>query len=269
MEIVCPCWCPEAATIEEALPILADQGVTAVELALNYPPDFFDFRDLNSVNRLVKGLDSTPIQVSSVHAPFGPALDLSSFDDRVHERGVEAQIEAMELAKLLGAKAVVIHASDGGINSADRLRRLDRASGVIRELAGVAKESGIALAIENLPPGYLGCQPEEVLWLMEQSRSEWVTVCFDTGHANLSKNFLHQAETLLPQSSLAHLHDNDGTSDQHKFPGLGNINWAEFGRVFRASGGVARPMLECALPHGLLWRDAIFSLKQRMSRSAG
>lgn len=264
MEIVCPSWCPEADNIEIGLPILAKQGVTAIDIALDCPPSFFDFRSIDSVSRLVQALDATPIRVHSIHAPFGSELDLSSFDDRVHEHGVEAQIDAMELAKVLGAAVVVIHASDFGITDSDRKRRLDRARGVIRELAGVAQESGLTLAIENLPPGYLGSRPEEILWLIEQSRSESVAVCFDTGHAHLTGNLERYARMLLPQSAIMHLHDNDGKNDQHAFPGNGSIDWTAFGKLYNESGGLAFPMLECAPPNGMLWREAIRCVATRL-----
>lgn len=255
MEIVCPCWHPDAETIESGLPILDSQGVTAIEIGFIMQPKYFDLRDLDSVNRLVQSLDMSTIRVHAVHAGFGSSLDFSSFDDQVHEHGVEAQIEAMEVAKLLGAGVVVIHASDGGINT-DRQRRLDRARGVIRELAKVAEQSGLTLAIENLPPGYLGCEAEEIAWLIEQSRSEWVAACFDSGHANLTGNFLRQAEMLLPMAATTHLHDNDGLTDQHKFPGEGTINWAEFGRLYNEFGRVVPLVLECIPPDGIAWSDA-------------
>jgi len=192
-------------------------------------------------------------------------VDFSSFDDRVHEHGVEAQIEALELAKLLGAKAVVVHPSCEPVTT-DRRRRLDRARGVIRELARVAEESGLVLAIENLTPGELGDHAEEVAWLIEQADSEWVAACFDTGHANLAGDFHHEAEVLLPLAATTHLHDNDGTADQHRFPGQGNIDWRAFGRLYRESGGTAALVLECAPPEGMIWAAAFRSFRMRIEQ---
>jgi sugar phosphate isomerase/epimerase len=255
LEIVCPSWCPQAETLVTSLPMLAGQGVTAVEILLDAHPGYFDFRDIDSVNSLVRGLDASPIRVHSLHSPFGASYDFSSFDDGVHERGVEAQIETMEMAKLLGAKVIIVHASGGAIGS-DRQRRLDRARGVIRELACVAEQSGVVLAIENLPPGYLACDTEEISWLVEQSMSDWVSICFDSGHANLGGSFLEMAEDLLPRAATTHLHDNDGTADQHLFPGQGSIPWMDVGRIYSHCGSAPALMLECRAPEGQEWGEA-------------
>lgn len=268
MEIVCPCWCPEADTIVKGLPILAEQGVTAIEIQLDKKPSYFDFRDMMSVERLVKCLDDNSIRVHSVHAPFGKTVDFSSLDDNIHECGVEAQIEALEFAKVVGAEVMVVHASDNGIGQ-DRLKRLDRARGVIRELARVAKQSNVIIAIENLPPGYLGCKAEEIAWLIEQANSDWVEACFDSGHANLTGEFSRTAQMLLPRAATTHLHDNDGTSDLHAFPGNGTIDWTEFGQLYKASGAVAKLVLECPSPKGVTWDRAFHDLKMLIGCSQG
>jgi len=263
LEIVCPSYCPEAETLAAGLPILAAQGVTAIEILLDSRPSYFDFRDLRAVEAVVSSLNAGPIRVHSIHAPFGPKVDFSSFDDRVHECGVESQIESMELAKVLGASVVVIHASDGVVKS-DRQRRLDRARGVIRELARIAEESNLILAVENLPPGYLGCDAQEIDWLTDHWRSDWVSVCFDSGHANLGGRFRELAAEIMPHSAMTHLHDNDGLSDQHRFPGEGTIDWRLFGRLYREAGGIPTLMLECPAPKGMPWCEAFRVFRQRI-----
>ena len=48
----------------------------------------------------------------------------------------------------------------------------------------------------------------------------------DIGHANLhGRNIIEFIETFYRKIKHIHLHDNDGTSDQHRALGNGNINW--------------------------------------------
>ena len=191
MEIVCPAWCPGAENLTDALKTLADQGVTAVELCTSYPrfgihyPDYFDHRNAFEIDMMLAQLKSSGIRVNSVHAPFGVNCDISSPCDEVHERGVDALIESIELATVVDAKIIVMHASDALADGISK--RLDRARGVLREVSVVAEESGVVLALENLPPGYLGHTPEEIMLLIEGARPGAVGVCFDSGHANLTE----------------------------------------------------------------------------------
>ncbi len=92
VELVCPAYLPETGKLVEALPLLADQGVTAIELGLGYT-DYFDHRDAVEMTALLSVLASCGLRVHSVHSPCGQYCDLSSLDDSIHERGVDALIE--------------------------------------------------------------------------------------------------------------------------------------------------------------------------------
>lgn len=260
MEIVCPAWCPGAENLTDALKTLADQGVTAVELCTSYPrfginyPDYFDHRNAFEIDMMLAQLKSSGIRVNSVHAPFGVNCDISSPCDEVHERGVDALIESIELATVVDAKIIVLHASDALADGISK--RLDRARGVLREVSVVAEESGVVLALENLPPGYLGHTPEEIKLLIEGARPGAVGVCFDSGHANLTGRFTEFAEMLIPYAVEVHVHDNDGMRDQHKFPGEGTISWKAFAEIYHRRAEGPCIMLECIPPAGLIWGAA-------------
>lgn len=261
MEIVCPAWYPGIEKLIDAIPVLADQGVTAVEIGIDFP-EYFDHRDSFELDSLMSRLSTSGIRVHSVHAPFGPQYDISSLDDAVHERGVDALIDSIELASVLEARNVIVHASDVLPKIANG--RLERARGVLREMAGVAQESGIVLALENLPPGYLGHTPGEIVALLNGIDPESIGICFDTGHANLSGRFIEFAESMLVRAVTTHIHDNNGSEDQHLFPGYGNINWQEFGSAYRRLGSTASLMLECVPPKGMPWSDAFQRLRSAL-----
>lgn len=258
MEIVCPAWYPGIDKLVDAIPALADQGVTAIEIGIDFP-EYFDHHNEIELSTLLDCLRSSGVRVHSIHSPFGPKWDISSSDDAVHERGVEALIESIELASMLGTKKVIVHASD--VLSHETNGRFDRARGVLREMAGVAEESGVVLALENLPPGYLGHSPDEIEALLAGISPRSIGVCFDTGHANLSGRFAEFAEAMLPLAVTTHIHDNDGTQDQHRFPGFGIIDWHGFATAYRRSRTKASIMLECVPPDDVLWSEAFQRLR--------
>ena len=261
LEIVCPAWYPGVKKLVDAIPALADQGVTAIEIGIDFP-EYFDHRNGTELDSLISRLARAGVRVHSVHSPFGPQYDMSSLDDSVHERGVDSLIDSIELASLLEADKVIVHASDVLPNGANG--RLERARGVLREMAGVAQESGIVLALENLPPGYLGHTPEQIDALLAGISPESIGICFDTGHANLSGRFAEFAWAMLPRAVTTHIHDNDGTEDQHKFPGLGVIDWHGFASAYRGSGTKASIMLECIPPDGMAWSEAFQRLRSAL-----
>jgi sugar phosphate isomerase/epimerase len=180
----------------------------------------------------------------------------------VHERGVDCLIDSIEFANMLGACMVIVHASDklsGGSHG-----RLERARGVLRELSAVAKESGVMLALENLPPDHLGHTPEEIQSLLDGTDPDSMGVCYDSGHANLSGRFLEFTEALLPHAVAAHLHDNDGSEDQHRFPGAGAIDWQAFASAYHRLATNATVVLECKPPDGMLWCEAFQRLRKAL-----
>ena len=243
----------------EAIPGLSDQGVTAIE----FGPQCFEHGDASDMKSLLSRLSSYGIRVHSVHAPYGVSRDPSSPDDEVHERGVDAVIDSIELAGVVGAGTVVVHA--GHVITNGRGRRLERARGVLREVKVIARESGVVLALENLPPDYLGHTPDEIFDLLEGTDSKYVAICFNSGNANLSGCFDEFAHALLPRAVIAHIHDNDAHEDQRRFPGEGTINWHRFAATYRESRCKAGIVLECPLPNGLAWSDAF----QRLRRALG
>jgi len=261
LEIVCPAWFEGAELLAEAIPEMADQGVTAVEIGVGMP-EHYNHRSGGQIQKLLDTLSASGVRVHSIHAPFGVNYDVSSPDDAVHERGVDALIDSIELASVMDADKVIVHASDA-LNG-DRPRRADRARGVLREMASVAAESGIVLALENLPPNYLGHTPEELISLLDGTDRGTVGVCFDSGHANLSGHFAEFASAMLPLAVTTHLHDNDGSADQHLFPGRGNIDWRGFGNTYRILECKATIMLECKPPDAMLWSEAFQSLRHAL-----
>ncbi|MEN6521768.1 MAG: sugar phosphate isomerase/epimerase family protein [Armatimonadota bacterium] len=260
MKLVGYAWCQSISELFDTISNYEGQGVSSIEVGLGNSC-FLDQVGPIEMDQLLYKLQNARLHVNSVHAPFGSDIDFSSFDDSIHERGVASLIEAIEFTHVLGASYTIVHPGNGPVLN-DRIRRLDRSTGVIRELAVIAKESGVTLAVENMPPGYLCCSEEELARLVEAAYSDAVGVCFDTGHANLSPSFEDQARHLLPYAVTMHLHDNDGLVDQHKFPGLGTIDWPSFAELRNKLNTHATMTIETMPPEGWSWVQAFERLNQ-------
>jgi len=82
------------------------------------------------------------------------------------------------------------------------------------------------------------------------SADDALRACYDSGHANITDHPAHAIGVMAPVLGHLHLHDNDGTADQHRMPGEGSIDWGAVGDALRTAcyGGPA--LLELALADG-------------------
>lgn len=128
----------------------------------------------------------------------------------------------------LGIRHIVAHPGagpkSGEMSHGEVLCRSIRAFGVA---AKAAESAGVKIAIENMGRAEFGGRIADLLDLIEGVGSPAMAICFDSGHANAVgldvPGAIRQCGPLL---GCLHLHDNDGTSDQHRMPGGGNLDWS-------------------------------------------
>lgn len=109
----------------------------------------------------------------------------------------------------------------------------------LRRLADAAAEAKVRLALENLPCPYHLAEALEALPGPE------VGLCWDTGHAYFGRKMAERGERkpfpafpgrFASRIAAVHLHDNDGTWDQHRLPFEGGIDWDAAMRELACSG---------------------------------
>ena len=90
----------------------------------------------------------------------------------------------------------------------------------------------LPVALENLPPRRPACDFHELREVVDKMGSEWLGVCFDTGHAHTAGGVKEGMEVLKDLIINFHLTDNDSTRDMHLQPPYGSIPWDDFLAVF-------------------------------------
>jgi sugar phosphate isomerase/epimerase len=105
----------------------------------------------------------------------------------------------------------------------------------LREIERAAIEHGVIAALENMPrmPVTTCTGPAELLSLVDGTS---LGICFDIGHAHTNGN-IDDFVKHVSRFSNVHIHDNDGTSDQHLTIGEGKI---DFKHVLSAMDGYRR-----------------------------
>ncbi|OQX83078.1 MAG: hypothetical protein B6D63_06755 [Candidatus Latescibacteria bacterium 4484_7] len=210
----------------ESIPFLADNDLhPEVRMA---KVDYIMNLDMDEAKRIGDELSKRGLRVFT-HGPFF-GLDIASMDRHISEYTAESLIRGIETTAALGAEVMVMHSgfipffSRGG-----RRHWLRNWSERMLPVLDRARESGVTVALENTWEE----RPELFAFLVEQLPEGSIAVCIDTGHLNV---FSHISvwkwwQAVGDRVVAMHLHDNDGTSDDHLAPGRGTFDFAALGEI--------------------------------------
>jgi sugar phosphate isomerase/epimerase len=165
-------------------------------------------------------MSDTGVRLFTVHGLFNAEYNLGEPDAGRRATALEAHRVTLEAAAELGADNVVFH-----MGGPQKNETRDGCRQSLDVLLPVAEAAGIRLALENLPPGFLGGQVEDVATLLAELRHPQLGFCLDTGHANMTAGCDAWMDACGDRLICLHLHDNDGQTDSHQPPGHGTIVW--------------------------------------------
>ncbi len=208
--------------LEESLDFVKSEGfLPEIRMAnVNYMMSLTDV----AIKQLRGILDSrayTPF----MHGPFF-GIDVASIDRNISEYSIRCLIHGLEVTSALGGSVMVMHTgylpqfSRGGKrhwfrNWAERMP----------QVAEKAEELGVTLALENTWDD----RPEILLHLAGLIPGDNVRFCLDTGHVNTFSRLPLKTwwKAIGDRVVVVHLHDNDGSSDDHMTPGKGTFDFRE------------------------------------------
>lgn len=160
-----------------------------------------------------------------VHGPF---LDLycTSPDPRIVAVARKRHDQALTAAESLGATVYVAHLNSIPLirNEEYRERFVERASEFWKPLADRAGRTDMTIVLENMWEPDPGLQRRVV----DAAGHAYLRTSFDNGHALVFSDLSSAdwVQTLGDTLVHMHVHDNDGTYDQHLPVGEGTEDWA-------------------------------------------
>lgn len=156
------------------------------------------------------------LRIESVHAPFHIMNELWT-----DERPVESLIRlhgAIDSCHNFAIKTLVVHPTDGidppPVSACGKLYF----QGLIR----YAKSMNVDLAFENIQ------HPEYLDVIFTECDDENVKLCYDVGHENCFSKGREIPGVYAGRLKTLHIHDNDGTCDQHAIPFDASIDFERF-----------------------------------------
>jgi sugar phosphate isomerase/epimerase len=161
----------------------------------------------------------------TAHAPLSD-INIGSLNPRIREVAVREITAAMHAARRMNIPIITVHPGFvSPLGFLDRAAVYDRMSDSLSRIEEASRDSGVKVAIENMPEMNIstGKTPEDLLKIIEGFE---FGVCFDIGHANTTKNI---DEFLLHKDRFLniHIHDNHGAYDEHLAIGQGTIDFAD------------------------------------------
>jgi sugar phosphate isomerase/epimerase len=149
---------------------------------------------------------------------------------REHERlaGVELVKNRIEMTARLGSDVVIMHMGSPPEAPRERTKYWSQLWKSLDKLQSGAKKLGVRIAIEN---GRFA----DIREVLNRYPQDYVGLCYDCGHGNVSRDGLDETEALKDRLIAVHLHDNDGSGDQHKIPFMGTVDWDRLAGILARS----------------------------------
>ena len=201
-----------------------------------------DYTDRNHMRDVAQWFRDHQINLHSVHAPLygdanwgqlgGTMVSVAYLERRLRIDSMDEIKRSLDIADHLPFRFLVVHM--GLPEEEYDLSKFDAVMTSLEHLKVSAKDRGVQLLLENVP-NELGT-PERLVQFLQYTRLN-VKICFDTGHAHMTRGFHPAFETLSSYIASTHVHDNLGARDDHLMPFDGGINWPEAVRDLRRGDG--------------------------------
>jgi len=182
------------------------------------------FRDPRRIDR-VRALSKKHSIEASFHAPYVGRWDIGRLTPQAGSERINGMLRK---CARFGAHCMTLHPGSFS-DDIPRAEALHNTVESIARSAPIARQMKIRICVENSTcchnPNDLGVCTEDFEFLFERVRSPIVGLCLDVGHAHITGNLYDLIKKFGPRIYNTHLHDSDGTDDNHLAPGEGTIDW--------------------------------------------
>ena len=158
------------------------------------------------------------IDFIAFHGPFGD-LNCGSYDPMIQEVSRDRMLLGYQTACQLKATHIVFH--HGYVPHTSPPKNWIPRFVQFWKSFLVGKPENVYFHLENM----LELSPDIMIETIDTISDQRISACLDVGHAhcNSTTPILNWIEKLGNRIGYVHIHDNDGTSDQHLAIGEGNI----------------------------------------------
>lgn len=221
---------------------IADAGFSHVHWCHHWNTDFL--YSTWEIGQIRRWLTDYGLRLCDLHGAVGPEKDWASPREYARLSGVELVQNRMETAARLGGETIIMHVPKEPGNL-----HLERS---LQEIEPFARARGVRIALENT--GNFDVIEE----LLARYDASYLGLCYDAGHGNVSGAGLERLAMLKDRLISVHLHDNDGSSDQHMLPFSGTVEWRRLARIIGMSAYAGPVSLEVSMVNAGIQNERAF-----------
>jgi len=226
-------------------------GIPAVEIFC--ARQHIDYRDKAQIRELGLWFRDNTLKLHSLHSPMysdeywgrsGPdaVINLTERGKAERIRMVDEIKRAIEIAEAVPFQYLIQHI--GVLREDFNDFKVEAAFSALEALSLFSRQRGVNILLENIPNEL--STAERLLHFLRVTHLD-LNFVFDTGHANIAAGVEHEWDLMKDRIRSLHVHDNNGTDDQHLFPLLadgGTVNWSRTMELFRSRTGQFPLLLE-------------------------
>lgn len=264
---------------EPYLRAIAEAGFTHIHWCHHWRADFL-YADAE-IEQIGRWLKQYGLILNDVHGSEGIEKFWYSPKEYARQAGVELVKNRLDFAARLGADAIVMHVYPDTV--APNLRPYNEIAWAqlrrtLDELEPYARQRGVTIAIENLIDSvgiHAGAVAlpdaadnfDRIEALFSLYAADFLTHCYDSGHAHLGYDRMERLDPIKERLTVLHLHDNDGSGDQHRLLFQDTIQWERLASLIAQSGYTKPISMEVSMRHSGIDDEAEF-LRQAFETGA-
>ena len=206
--------------IEKTSALCTKHGL-GIEIQSFYHPDNYSDENIALHKTFL-----SKINLRSIHGPYGD-LCPGSFDNLLREVARKRFIQASKVATDLGINNMILH--NGYVPNTSYIKNYVKRAVIFWKELLAEIDSGLSIYIEN----HLENDPAIMMDIVDEIANNRFGINIDIGHINFSSKMsvVDWIRKCNKRIKYFHLHDNNGTRDEHVAFGKGNI---PFNDVFHA-----------------------------------
>jgi len=251
--------------IKERFDLIKSAGFDAVGL---WRDDWFGWTGHREFPDIAR---AAGLHVIDGHAPFARDYDFVNaiWEDNLDgETTYETYLRSINECGEDGITNLMVHLND---NFGGSVAPPPNELGVLRlnKLVEAAEKQGVTIALENID------DQRYLSYVFERISSPNLGFCYDVAHWYCNERNADFLSLYGNKLAALHLHDNDGSDDQHRIPFEGGINWQEQMSRIAATDYSGPTTVECtngppgsAVPGGIKtaeeWLHKAYSAAKRL-----
>jgi len=185
----------------------------------------------HEIDQIARWMSVHGLKLNDLHGSRGVEKSWASLREYERLAGVELVKNRIHMASRLASDVVVMHVRREPEAAGEKAVFWSQFQKSLDEIEPYARERGVRIALENL----LDDNDATIEQVLARYSPDYIGVCYDSGHGNYIGGGLDFLARVKDRLISIHLHDNDGSGDQHRLLFSATVDWARLAQLIAES----------------------------------